>query len=234
MNLNDKKYHNSTPMGIHRLMAEPYDDREIFTTVSDLIDYCEKGACYDGQRVVCINGYNTNNYIPAVQEFTIKKYLSDITNNIYKFKPIIKLDNIELVWKYLDGNNYLQIYYYNAFINNKKYITRKSTPSYPLRNSVFLKDPSAFSIYEFVEIFADKDSSNKLTYNLNFKTESDTTINMESITTYIDPITVTSGGILLYPSELSSSYSILYEEGSNKYIKDFYVKANEYYKAINR
>ena len=40
-----------TPVGIHRLMRAPYDDREVFDNVDNLLAYCRDGAFYSGQKV---------------------------------------------------------------------------------------------------------------------------------------------------------------------------------------
>ena len=61
--MNESKYHVSTPIGIHRLKKEPFDDREIFSNISDLIDYCKHGASYNGQKVLCIFNQNDNEYL---------------------------------------------------------------------------------------------------------------------------------------------------------------------------
>lgn len=172
MELNDRKYHVSTPMGIHRLMAEPYDDREIFTSVSDLINYCKDGACYDGQRVICINGYNTNKYIYHSQEFIIKKYISESSSDnnptSYSYMPIIKLNNNELKWLQIGDDHYLQIYYYNGYITPGAMDRLKYNNGYH-RNTVFLDNPGGFSIYEYINIFADETQNSKIPCRIEFK-----------------------------------------------------------------
>lgn len=135
--MNESNKHINTPIGIHRLLREPYDDREIFNNMTDLRDYCKNGARYNGQKVGCIIGVPgyTHGYI---QNFTI--------NNDY---PIIELNNNELN---IYGNDYIQIYYYNPCNNHNvpMYNPNKSHYNY-------LNDPFAFSILSLIDAFRPKD-----------------------------------------------------------------------------
>ena len=54
-----------TALSYHRLKKAPLDDREVFTSLRNLMDYCATGASYDGQRVVVVD----NN---RIVEYTIK------------------------------------------------------------------------------------------------------------------------------------------------------------------
>ena len=82
--MNESSKHLSTPMGIHRLLKEPYDDREVFTSIDNLKEYCRNGACYDGQRVACIIG--TPNKGGYIQDFVI-----------YNKMAIAKFNNGEII-----------------------------------------------------------------------------------------------------------------------------------------
>ena len=124
--MNEPKYHVSTPIGIHRLRKEPFDDREIFSNISDLINYCKYGANYNGQKVSCIFNQNNNKYL-----------LNFIINNGY---PILQLNNIENnIIKDNDTDDYYILiafsitglinifkddndYYFKAIIKNKNNI----------------------------------------------------------------------------------------------------------------
>jgi hypothetical protein len=61
-----------TTMSYHRLKRAPLDDMEVFNNLRELMDYCNNGARYDGQRVVVLNGslgsveYNIKNNIPII------------------------------------------------------------------------------------------------------------------------------------------------------------------------
>ena len=61
-----------TAMSYHRLKRASLDDREVFTDLRSLMDYCKDGARYDGQRVVVLNDslgsaeYNIKNNIPII------------------------------------------------------------------------------------------------------------------------------------------------------------------------
>lgn len=44
-----------TTMSYHRLKKAPLDDREVFNNLRDLMDYCDNGACYNGQRVTVLS-----------------------------------------------------------------------------------------------------------------------------------------------------------------------------------
>lgn len=76
-----------TAMSYHRLKRAPLDDREVFTDLRALMDYCKDGARYDGQRVVVLN-----NTLGAV-EYTIK-------NNI----PMIDMKGSEPIFKSITFN----------------------------------------------------------------------------------------------------------------------------------
>lgn len=109
--INDVKMHLNTPMGIHRLMREPYDDREIFESMDALTTYCKTGAFYEGQRVAARIGSRgaAGSYI---QNFTLKvdyskKFAWPIINSNNGFTHIIKS------FTGIFPGKYILVYYYN-------------------------------------------------------------------------------------------------------------------------
>lgn len=79
-----------TAISYHRLKKAPLDDSEVFNSLRDLMDYCDKGASYNGQRVVVLDD------VYGDVEYVIK-------NNI----PIIDMRGSEpSFWPwYFDGDN---------------------------------------------------------------------------------------------------------------------------------
>lgn len=97
-----------TMMSYHRLMKTPLDDSMVFSNLSDLMDYCDTGACYNGQRVsVC----DAND---ITVEYTIKKYGE-------KYFPIIDTKGSELIFKDINDNGeyWLLVYEYNSKPGNE-------------------------------------------------------------------------------------------------------------------
>lgn len=152
--MNEVERHLSTPMGIHRLLKEPYDDREIFTSMKDLNKYCKSGARYDGQRVGCIIG-DEDHFDKYIQKFTINKDF-----------PIIEFDVSELI---TDGSNSCDIlvYYNNPIVNSSAmYNSSKSNLNY-------LENPFKFSIFDLLLAFQENDCSKldntQIYYSFNIK-----------------------------------------------------------------
>lgn len=133
--MNEDKYHLSTPMGIHRVMKEPYDDREVFESMNDLWDYCKNGARYNGQKVACIIGTPGENK-GYVQNFTICQDF-----------PIINLNNGEIV---IDKDKGILVYNYNAFALNDddKIMCDDDKTHYN-----YLSNPNKFSILSLIKAF---------------------------------------------------------------------------------
>lgn len=127
--------HLSTPIGIHRVMKEPYDDREVFKSIDDLWDYCKNGTRYNGQKVACIIG-TPGNGKGYVQNFTICQDF-----------PLINIPNGETI---IDKDKGILIYNYNPFVlsgNDKvMYDSNKSHYNY-------LNNPSKFSIISLLKAF---------------------------------------------------------------------------------
>ena len=88
--MNEPNKHFDTPFGVHRLMKEPYDDREIFLNISDFINYInnKNNNIYSGQTgriVIPQNGYDPN------------KPNTFINYTIIDDVPIFDLGNNELI-----------------------------------------------------------------------------------------------------------------------------------------
>lgn len=124
--MNESKYHNSTAIGIRRLIAEPYDDKTVFTNPIDLLIYSQAGTRYNGQQASLIY-YN--------------KQIDVIINNN---QPILKFPNIDYYKKY-DGIYYVLLYYHNTFPN-------KGTTSFP-NHSIYIDDPDRFTIIGLMDLF---------------------------------------------------------------------------------
>lgn len=134
--MNNSKLHISTPMGIHRVMKEPYDDREIFESIDDLMNYCWNGARYNGQKISCIMGSEgSNGYY--IQNFTI--------NNDF---PIADFPNGEIVIKYFSNVPYIMIY----CCSSKQIMYNKNKEHFN-----YLSNPSLYSILSLCKTFTTKD-----------------------------------------------------------------------------
>ena len=93
-----------TPVNYHRLMKGPLDDREVFATLDDLMEYCNNGACYDGQRVVVVD--------PVIGTFV--EYV--IVNNI----PIIDLRGSEPIF-FKNGTDIYMLLFEENLVNGQKW-----------------------------------------------------------------------------------------------------------------
>ena len=146
--MNETKYHLSTPMGIHRLMREPYDDREIFSNMDDLYAYCKEGARYTGQKVGCILGSSASDIY--VQNFTIVNDfpVPDLKNGEHIFLPAGSIPNGE--------NGYVDIAYPAILVyrcGRGRIFARKSHCNY-------LYDPNAYSLLNILDAFRDSEKYN--------------------------------------------------------------------------
>ena len=93
-----------TPVNYHRLMKGPLDDREVFATLDDLMEYCNNGARYDGQRVVVVD--------PIIGTFV--EYV--IVNNI----PIIDLRGSEPIF-FKNGTDIYMLLFEENLIDGQKW-----------------------------------------------------------------------------------------------------------------
>lgn len=139
--MNEGKYHLSTPIGIHRVMKEPYDDREVFESIDDLWDYCKNGTRYNGQKVACIIG------TPG----TGKGYIQNFT--ICQDFPLIDIPNGETI---IDKDKGILIYNYNPFVlsGNDKVMYDSNKTHYN-----YLNNPSKFSIISLLKTFRSSTST---------------------------------------------------------------------------
>ena len=244
-----------TMMSYHRLKRSPLDDSEIFTCLADLMDYCETGACYNGQQVSVSDRNN------IVVKYTIKEY-----NGCYY--PIIDTKGSELIFNDIDGEQWLLVYAYNTTCGTRWY-----------KNEVFTFDEEKLCILSQLEIFRlhDYETGNKYfeflidrqkrdgsirlfspwaqnvnpypysyndsnSYNgigENAGIEYDKNREKEQLRSYIKfNNVITEEGldekeldIMIMPYDLSMEE---YEEvNENDYITKIYVKANDYYNALN-
>lgn len=222
--MNESKYHVSTPIGIHRLRKEPFDDREIFSNISDLIDYCKHGASYNGQKVLCIFNQNDNEYL-----------LNFIINNGY---PILQLNNIENnIIKDNDADDYYILIYHHNPISNKQ--TESSKSFYNIIN------PDAFSITGLINIFKDDNDyyfkaiiKNK--NNINTTQYIDITQEQNKDPLIKRPFNYSVGARELFYSSVSDTLRLKIDNtkyvmdfsNDNNYIIDLYIKATDYVKSM--
>lgn len=139
--MNESSKHLSTPMGIHRLLKEPYDDREVFTSIDNLKEYCRNGACYDGQRVACIIG--TPNKGGYIQDFVI-----------YNKMAIAKFNNGEII-TYNDPTYGIDKSYMLIYEDEHSYTTMPLThdPTTKDHLNYLNSSPSGYSIMELIKLF---------------------------------------------------------------------------------
>ena len=135
--------HWSTPMGIHRLMKEPYDDTEIFDLESDitplasLLAYLNTGPKYEGQKLRLISKHSGLGSITSNIDFIISNGFA---------VPVLP-NGQELEWITYNNNKYVLVYYSNA---------PDSTNAFPMGSKAdftFLNDPNKFSILDIVPVF---------------------------------------------------------------------------------
>lgn len=120
-----------TAMSYHRLKRAPLDDMEVFTSLRDLMDYCESGARYDGQRVAVLSGGDTG----RVTEYTIRNNIPII--NMRGSEPIFR-SSIEFLYGYKGAG--MLIYENNG---DNTFLT----------NDVFCFDEGKLCLLDQLEIF---------------------------------------------------------------------------------
>lgn len=131
-----------TAMSYHRLKKSPLDDSEVFSNTILLMDYCDNGACYNGQRVSVIND-------SGIVEYTIK-------NNI----PIIDMRGSEPIFKEINNGKWMLIYEYNSSGNNEFF----GGTTYKLRF-----EEGKFCIMNQIEIFRLVDVNGNKTYKFHIE-----------------------------------------------------------------
>lgn len=220
------------PISYHRLNKIPLDDSEVFTSLRNLMNYCDSGACYDGQRVIVIDNEHGNN---IMTQYIIK-------NNI----PIIDMNGFEPVFKEIEftqGNTTHGLLIYSN-IDAKSEWTKKD---------VFSLDYNKLSLFNQIEIFRKKDN-NSLSYNFCLEyVSSDRSIYNDSYesekwTQQYNPYYYNGGDI--EPNNSDTIQEMAFIENENSYIsiniKDYiimpkngdadiiniYVEAEDYYNAI--
>lgn len=146
--MNEVKKHLSTPMGIHRVLREPYDDREVFESVYDLIKYCKTGARYDGQRVTLKTNTKIGNF-GVVANFTI-----------FNDYPILELPSGQLITEDIKvngiTNKYVLVYYYNPMmLKQKEMVLNNYFVGNNLTNylTYSINNPFMYSLMEILDIF---------------------------------------------------------------------------------
>ena len=123
--------YRDTPIGFHRLYKAPLDNTERFSSNAELLEYCNSGSAYLGQRVVI----NYGNYD---QEVILKG------NNDKPIPVILNTPPNDFIYKIEGGTPYILVYYYNggsAFTKGKD-------------SAIRFDDPFAYSQLRFAELFA--------------------------------------------------------------------------------
>lgn len=237
--MNEGKYHLSTPIGIHRVMKEPYDDREVFESIDDLWDYCKNGTRYNGQKVACIIG-TPGEGKGYVQNFTICQDF-----------PLIDIPNGETI---IDKDKGILIYNYNPFVlsDNDKVMYDSNKTHYN-----YLNNPSKFSIISLLKAFRSR-TSTWYTFNIvkyhstgdynitNFQMKADwlediiyrdsTSATCEYANTYVEFTKNLNNSVFHIEYEQvgwsTNEYNIIPKISTEDACIRIYVKANDYVRAM--
>jgi hypothetical protein len=235
--INDPKKHLSTPMGIHRLYREPYDDREVFRNMNDLMIYCKGGARYDGQRVSCIIGKYNESDNDLVEEDDDTYIQNFIIHNGY---PIIQFNHGQHYYKFIttDSTNkitdaYLLVYYYNS-ISGKMYNENK-------KNHNYLNDGMQYSILDLIQAVNGTTSNN---YTFHYETFDPSIDNYDNLPSIQMNTFITGELSVGAPTSEDYAYGLKITNTSNNtttidiipkekvsIVQRLYVKATEYLKA---
>ena len=223
-----------TAMSYHRLKRNPLDDSEVYDDLRSLMDYCYNGARYDGQRVSVLNGS-----LGAV-EYIIK-------NNI----PIINMRGSEPIFKSITFSG-------DSSDSHGLLIYENNLGGLWNKDDVFIFNDGRFSILNQLEIFRLLDASGnksfkfyierltRYTDNLFTRTweqqynpfidGDNNTINNAASNSLINELSYystnngwlkcTDSNIILMPRTNSALNS------ENKYITKIYIKAEDYYQAL--
>lgn len=222
-----------TLMSYHRLKKAPLDDSEIFNNLSDLMDYCNNGACYDGQRVAVLNENLAG--VGAI-EYVIK-------NNI----PIIDMKGSEPI--FIDGIIFKNDATYSKAMLIYEFIEGSNFSS----NDVFCLDYDKYCIISQLEIFRILDATGNKTFKFYLERhdkEKNTSLVRYWIQNYnpftdgfSNPITQSPNGNIskmsFIPNDLNnflktedSNISLMPSNNNDSgIITRIYVKAEDYYQA---
>lgn len=138
----------STPNTFHRLNRKPLDDSEVFSNLRDLMDYCNNGARYNGQRVVVDDGSKSMEYL--------------IKNNI----PMIDTKGNDLIFKKITfsgdaaESHGLLIYYNNCLSGGTPWS----------RDNIISFDEDKLSLFNQIEIFRILDAAKNKTFKFYMET----------------------------------------------------------------
>lgn len=138
----------STPTTFHRLNRKPLDDSEVFSNLRDLMNYCNSGARYNGQRVVVDDGSKSMEYL--------------IKNNI----PMIDTKGNDLIFEKITfsgdaaESHGLLIYYNNILSGGSPWTV----------DDVISFDESKLSLLNQIEIFRILDAAKNSTFKFFMET----------------------------------------------------------------
>ena len=223
----------STPISYHRLNRNPLDDSEVFNNLRDLMDYCDTGARYDGQRVVVLN----DNLKPV--EYVIK-------NNI----PLIDMKGSEPIFKSGITFSGESVQSHGLLI----YEDNNSNGNIWSKDDVFILSEGKLCLLNQLEIFRINNNGTKIFkfflqrgYRNNVFVE--TEIWNQSYNPYIDGashIPTVGGNFEISFNETSnvfirsnkSAYNFMAKTSAiasqeKNYVTKIYVKAEDYYQAWN-
>ncbi len=94
--------YRDTPTGIHRLNKMPFDDKEIFESITDLFTYINNGAAYQGQKCLV--------KLPYFEQDVILKQ-----GRGSKLVPVFNMPSgYSWITQKRDNDLYALIYYYNG------------------------------------------------------------------------------------------------------------------------
>lgn len=171
--------HNDTPMGIHRLMAEPFDYNEIFennsetelNSVQELMQYARTGPKYNGQKVrLNLSHYNNASGANLTIDFTC----------INGFMVPVLPGGQELEWREYNGYLCVLVYYTCKAPGNNIKFNFSNTANTERNTYCNLHDPNVFSILDLVPLFnVDQYSLDNTNFNTQFLAEMSTNSKQE-------------------------------------------------------
>lgn len=216
--INDPRKHLNTPMGIHRLLREPYDDREIFTNVANLVTYCKSGAFYDGQRVSLMIGDKSMADMHMIN-FTMR--VKSDCNSAY---PIMDHECGRLHVEKIGSNYYVLVYHYNP-VSGAMFDAGRKTLDYR-------EEGMQYSILELLNLF---DLSTNNTHSFYYKYGNPDRASFTALSTaseasmVFDPITNRGKGNLILNFTSGASATII-PSSKGDYIQWLYIQADDYVK----